>query len=197
MKPENCALYILAAGLSKRFGEGDKLMAKLGGEPLLSHAIKTATPVPFGAKHGIISATSIKRRSLFKKHGFDIIENPAPYSGQGSSIIHAAKHAIENNYEGICIMLGDMPFIPSSHLYALTKTLDDKESAISSCNQTIMPPMALRRSIYHSLENIDPAIGAKSLFKNRNTAYLPLSNLAGRDIDTLETLARLNAQIGE
>ena len=197
MKPENCALYILAAGLSKRFGERDKLMAKLGGEPLLSHVIKAATPIAFGAKHGIISVTSIKRRALFKKHGFDIIENSAPEAGQGSSIILAAKHAIDNNFDGICIMLGDMPFVPSSHLYALTKTLDNKESAISSCNQTIMPPLALRKSMFVTLENIDPAIGAKSLFKNRNTAYLPLSNQAGRDIDTPETLARLNAQIGE
>ncbi len=197
MNPENCALYILAAGLSERYGEDDKLMANLGMRPLLSHVLQTALPVPFRAKHGIIPVTSIKRRALFKRHGFDIIENLAPESGQGSSIILAAKQAIDNNYDGICIMLGDMPFVPSSHLYALIKTLDDKESAISSCNQTIMPPMALRRSIFSSLENIDPKIGAKSLFKNNNTAYLPLSNQAARDIDTPETLERLNAQIGE
>lgn len=196
MKPENCALYILAAGLSKRYGEEDKLMADLGGQPLLSHVIETAEPVPFEAKIGIVPSTSIKRRALFKAHSFDLIENPAPESGQGSSITLAANHALENDYDGMCILLGDMPFISSGHLKTLVDALYDKECTISACNQTIMPPMALRRSMFLSLRNIDPRGGAKSLFKNANTAYLPLSSQAAQDIDTPETLAWLNAQLG-
>ena len=196
MKPENCAVFILAAGLSTRFGQPDKLMETLGGKPILSHAIETAKAVDFQSSYGIVPHTSQRRRALFEKNKFEVIENATPETGQGSSIILAAHKAIEDNYEGVCIILGDMPFIPSDHLRRLVDALYGKEAAISHCNQTIMPPIALRKSMLISLADINPSLGAKSLFKQENTAYIPLSNQAAQDIDKPETLAWLNAQLG-
>ena len=196
MKPENCAVFILAAGLSTRFGQPDKLMETLGGEPILSHAIETAKAVEFQSSYGIVPHTSQRRRALFQKDGFEIIENVTPETGQGGSIILAAHKAIEEDYEGVCVLLGDMPFIPSDHLRRLVDALYDKEAAVSRCNQTIMPPIALRKSMLISLADINPSLGAKSLFKQENTAYIPLSNQAAQDIDKPETLAWLNAQLG-
>ena len=196
MKPENCAVFILAAGLSTRFGLPDKLIETLGGEPILSHAIETAKAVEFQSSYGIVPHTSQRRRALFEKNKFEVIENATPETGQGSSIILAAHQAIEDNYEGVCIILGDMPFIASDHLRRLVDALYDKEAAISHCNQTIMPPMAVRKSMFVSLANINPSLGAKSLFKQENIAHIPLSNQAAQDIDKPETLAWLNAQLG-
>ena len=196
MKPENCAVFILAAGISMRFGQPDKLMETLGGKPILSHAIETAKAVDFQSSYGIVPHTSQRRRALFEKNKFEVIENATPETGQGSSIILAAHKAIEDNYEGVCIILGDMPFIPSDHLRRLVDALYGKEAAISHCNQTIMPPLALRKSMLISLADINPSLGAKSLFKQENTAHIPLSNQAAQDIDKPETLAWLNAQLG-
>ena len=196
MKPENCAVFILAAGLSTRFGLPDKLMETLGGEPILSHAIETAKAVEFQSSYGIVPHTSQRRRALFEKNKFEVIENATPETGQGSSIILAAHQAIEDNYEGVCIILGDMPFVPSDHLGYLIDALYDKEASISYCNQTIMPPIAIRQSLFIALSNINPSLGAKSLFKQENTAHIPLSNQAAQDIDKPETLAWLNAQLG-
>ena len=195
MKAENCALFILAAGLSTRFGIEDKLMENLGGKPVLSHVIQTAATVPFAKCYGIIPITSKRRRELLQSQDFEVLENPSPKTGQGSSLILAAEQAISEDFEGICILLGDMPFVPSVHLKSLMDALSDKESAISLCNQIIMPPMALRRSQLDLLSKINPKQGAKSLFKNENSAYLPLSNDAAQDIDTPENLARLNARL--
>ena len=149
MKPENCAVFILAAGLSTRFGLPDKLMETLRGEPILSHAIETAKAVDFQSSYGVIPHTSQRRRALFEKDGFEIIENVTPETGLGSSIILAAHKAIEEDYEGVCVLLGDMPFIPSDHLRHLVDALYDKEAAVSYCNKTIMPPIALRLSLIH------------------------------------------------
>ena len=97
MKPENCAIFILAAGLSTRFGKLDKLMETLGGKPILSHAIETAKAVDFQSSYGVIPHTSQRRRALFQKDGFEIIENVTPETGQRSSIILAAHKAIEED----------------------------------------------------------------------------------------------------
>ena len=196
MKPENCAVFILAAGLSTRFGQPDKLMETLRGKPILSHAIETTKTVEFQSNYGIVPHTSQRRRALFEKNKFEVIENATPETGQGSSIILAAHKAIDDNYDAVCILLGDMPCIPSDHLRHLVDALYDKEAAVSYCNKTIMPPIALRKSMLISLADINPSLGAKSLFKQENTAYIPLSNQAAQDIDKPETLAWLNAQLG-
>ena len=196
MKPENCALFILAAGQSTRFGTQDKLMADLGGKPVLAHVIDTGEPIQFQAKYGIIPSSSVKRRALFGQREFSLIENDVPESGQGSSLILAAQTAIAQDYDAICILLADMPFVPTAHLETLIDTLYDKKTAISACNHTTMPPMAVRKSVFEALSKINPKGGAKALFKDGVTVYLPLSNRAAQDIDTPEDLAWLNTQIG-
>ena len=170
-------------------------MANLGGKPVLSHVIETAALAPFAKRYGIIPKTSKRRREILQSKDIEVLENPIAERGQGSSLILAAEHAMSENYEGICILLGDMPFVPSSHLEPLIDALYDKETAISFCNDVIMPPMALRRSKLTLLSKINPNQGAKSLFKNESSAYLPLSNDAAQDIDTPENLARINARL--
>ena len=78
MKPENCAVFILAAGLSTRFGQPDKLMETLRGKPILSHAIETTKTVEFQSNYGIVPHTSQRRRALFEKNKFEVIENATP-----------------------------------------------------------------------------------------------------------------------
>lgn len=197
MKPENCAVFVLAAGLSERFGSPDKLMTSLGGRPLLSHVMDTLAPLSLKAKFGVVPKTSKRRRALFLEAGFQVIENPSPQQGLGSSIILAAETALDEGFEAICLLLGDMPFITPSHITRLIEALYDEESSISVCDETIMPPMALRRSLLPSLAAINPQTGAKSLMVGEKTAYLPLSNQAAQDIDEPETLAWLNAQLGK
>jgi len=197
VKPENCAVFVLAAGLSTRFGKPDKLMTSLGGRPILSHVIDTVMPLDLEGRFGVVPQTSERRRALFLEAGFQIIENPSPETGLGSSIILAAQKALEERFEAICILLGDMPFIAPSHITGLIEAIYDEESAASLCDDTIMPPMALRRSFLPDLAAISPQAGAKALLRGENTAYLPLSNQAAQDIDDLETLAWLNAKMGQ
>jgi molybdenum cofactor cytidylyltransferase len=106
MKGEECALIILASGLSERFGEADKLMADFRGKPLVQHAIDAAKPLSFAARFAVIPKASTQRRKLFNYEGYSLIENNSPEAGQGGSLKLAAKAAMEKGYDAICIMLG-------------------------------------------------------------------------------------------
>lgn len=192
MRPEDCALIILASGLSERFGKADKLMADFRGRPLAGHAIEVAKPLPFAERFAVIPATSTQRRKLFNYEGYSIIENTRPEEGQGGSLKLAAKAAMEKGHDAICIMLGDMPFVKTEDLLNLLRNLSDKDRAISCCNKTLIPPAIFTKQAISELSNIDPKHGAKALFRADNFYKHPLSEGAARDIDTLETLAELS-----
>lgn len=192
MKPENCALIILASGISERFGKADKLMADFRGKPLVGHVIDAAKPLPFAERFAVIPKTSTQRRKLFNYQGYSLIENDSPEAGQGGSLKLAAKAAMEKGHEAICVMLGDMPFVQSDNLSNLLQNLSDKDRAISCCNKTLIPPAIFIKQAIVELVNIESGHGAKSLFRSDNFYKHPLSEWAARDIDTLETLAELS-----
>lgn len=192
MRPEDCALIILASGLSKRFGQADKLMAEFKGKPLVQHVIDTARPIPFAERFAVIPQSSVARRKLFNDEGYSLIENASPELGQGGSLKLAAKAAKAKGHKAICVMLGDMPFVQKEDVINLLDNLEDKDRAISHCNKTLMPPCVFTNDALMELSNINPELGAKALFNSENAYKHPLSEQAARDIDTLETLAELS-----
>ncbi|WP_051279600.1 nucleotidyltransferase family protein [Hellea balneolensis] len=192
MTPENCALIILASGLSKRFGDEDKLMANFRGKPLVQHAIDAAEPVAFAKRFAVIPKRSVKRRELFSSQGFSLIENENPEAGQGGSLKLAATTIQAKGYSAMCVMLGDMPFIRSEDISALLKSPMRKDRVISHCNNTLMPPAIFQKHALTELMSIESKSGAKALFKSGNVSKHPLSETASRDIDTPETLAELS-----
>ena len=192
MRLQDCALVILASGLSERFGKADKLMADFRGKPLVQHAIDAADMLPFAERFAVIHNASQKRRALFKTYGFDLIDNDNPKAGMGGSLKLAAEAALEKDHKAICVMLGDMPFVETQDIFNLIHNLTDKDKVISYCNKTLMPPAIFANDALRDLLNIDSESGAKALFSSGGFYKHPLSDRAARDIDTPETLAELS-----
>ena len=192
MKPEDCALVILASGLSERFGKADKLMVDFRGKPLVGHVVDAAKPLPFAQRFAVIPKTSTERRELFNYEGYSLIENDSPKAGQGGSLKLAAKTAVEKGHDAICVMLGDMPFVETDDLFNLFQNLSDKDRAISYCNKTLIPPAIFTKQAIIELSTIKSSQGAKGLFRSGNFYKHVLSERAARDIDRLETLVELS-----
>ncbi len=191
MRAEDCALVILASGLSERFGKSDKMMAEFRGKPLVQHAIDAARDVPFAERFAVIPKASIERRKLFNYEGYTLVENSSPELGQGGSLKLAAKAAQASGYKSICVILGDMPFIQTDDVISLLCNLTDKDRAISCCNKTLIPPAIFTNGALEEMSKIGGAAGAKALFRADNFYKHVLSDRAARDIDTPETLAEL------
>jgi len=192
MRAEDCALIILAGGLSERFGATDKLMVDFKGKPLVQYAIDAAKNIPFAERFAVIPTFSKARRKLFNYEGYSLIENEIPQAGQGGSLKLAAQMARIKGHKAICVMLGDMPFVETADISNLLHNLTNKDRAISCCNKTLIPPAIFRNGALKELSKIDPATGAKALFNSGNFYKHPLSETAARDIDTLETLVELS-----
>ena len=192
MRAQDCALIILASGLSERFGKADKMMADFKGKPLVQHAIDAAVNIPFAERFAVIPKSSEQRRKLFNYEGYSVIENGSPEVGQGESLRLAAVTAQARGHKAICVMLGDMPFIDTNDVSNLLRNLSDKDRAISYCNKIIFPPAIFANNALSELANIDPNGDATALFNSSNVYKHPLSERAALDIDTPETLAELS-----
>lgn len=106
------AAIVLAAGASTRFG-GVKLAARLHGRPLLAHALAAIPPmrriVVLGHHAGIVAP--------LLPDGAEIVHNPDPAAGMGSSIACGARHL--GAEDAVFVVLGDMPHLAPADYHAL------------------------------------------------------------------------------
>lgn len=112
MKPGLCAIgaVLLAAGESRRFGSGDKLLAEVGGEPLLKRAAKAALE---GGASPIVAVTGADpRASEAALLGLPVrfVPNAEWEKGIGGSIAVGVR-ALDPDLDGAFIVPGDMPFL--------------------------------------------------------------------------------------
>ena len=108
---------LLAAGMSTRMGEQNKLLLPLGGKAIITHSLEallgtnpTQVVVVLGHQASLVRETL----SLFEGK-VDFITNPNYDSGMTSSI-QTGVAALRGASPGVMICLGDMPFLTTSNL---------------------------------------------------------------------------------
>lgn len=116
---------ILAAGLGRRWGIGDKLLHDLGGRPIAAHVAQVVGALAFGARVAVVSRPEV--RAIYGD--FLIVGNDAPEAGLGHSL-RLAVGAVRTRYVLVC--LADMPFVTADHLKrlcAVRRRLDSRPVA--------------------------------------------------------------------
>lgn len=109
---ERCAVLLLAAGLSRRFGEDDKLLASWRGKPLLAWTLARLAELPCNTKVAVVGPADTARVALLESTGFHCVVNLTPEAGMGSSIACGAaflKHTPPGDTPGLFLCLADMP----------------------------------------------------------------------------------------
>ena len=95
---------ILAGGLARRMGGGDKLLLKLGGLTLLDHIVERLTPQ--------VSSIAINANGDPRRFPYPVIADSLPgVSGPLAGVQAALVHAQGNP----CVLTvsGDTPFLPA------------------------------------------------------------------------------------
>lgn len=178
---ERVAAVLLAAGGSARFGPEDKLHAELDGRPLVTHAAATIANFGFGARVAVCARATAPLLA-----GFDIVINDAPEQGQSHSIRLGVARALQCDVDAVLIMLGDMPFIPASHLRALLAS--DGAIIASSRDGQAMPPALFSRDAARELLALEGDCGARALL--RGAVLVPGDAAMLADIDRPSDLRR-------
>lgn len=182
---------LLAAGASSRFERGDKLLASLDGQPVLMHASRKAVRSN-GPRLAVIGPDQGKRRDILEKNGWAIWVNDKAETGQASSLkAGLTRLAEEASLDQVMILLGDMPNVPTAHLFALEKALTPQTQAVmTEVDGVLMPPALFRREAFETLQTVSGDRGARSVFERlENTATVSLAAEHAIDIDQVSDLA--------
>jgi molybdopterin-guanine dinucleotide biosynthesis protein A len=147
---------VLAGGLARRMGGGDKPLRLLRGRPLLDHLLQRLAPqVP----RVILNANGDPAR--FAAYGLPVVadglpDHPGPLAGILAALDHAASH--HPDLPWVVSVTGDAPFIPAdlvARLHATREAAGVPLSCARSAGQTHPPiglwPVALREALRTAL----------------------------------------------
>ena len=183
------AVTVLAAGLSRRFGETNKLLAMVNGKPLLTHALHSLNRGAFSARLAIIPENAAAIAALCGNAGFECIKNSAPERGMAHSIALAAKKA--TGADGLMIALGDMPFIKAETIGVIVSAFEaapEKAIVAPVLNGRRGHPVVFSSCFLPELSTLDGDAGASAIIMRHNNKFI------GIDTDDLGVLQDIDTR---
>ena len=206
---QRVAGVVLAAGLSSRFGEGDKLLATLEGEPLVVHAVRTLTGADLDAVAAVVDPASGVSGAL-EAAGFAdnevgdtdagadvaLVENPDAAAGQATSVRHGVAWARdEADADAAVFALGDMPRVrPETVDRLVTAWRDGRGSALAAAHDGQRGnPVLFDSRHFDALAAVSGDTGGRSVFENAaDSAVVETDDPGVRgDVDTRADLEAL------
>jgi molybdenum cofactor cytidylyltransferase len=194
------AAVVLAAGRSTRMGAVNKLIAEIGGKPLVriaaEHALASrASPV-------IVVTGHERERVEAALNGLPVrvVHNPDYAEGLGTSL-KAGIAAVPESADGAIICLGDMPQVNAALIDKLITALNPERGAL-----VVVPSIAGRRGnpvvwsrrFFNDLMAISGDIGARHLIGSYAEAVVEVpveGDAVLIDVDTPESFSAVKAEI--
>jgi molybdenum cofactor cytidylyltransferase len=196
----NIAAIVLAAGRSTRMGGPNKLLAEIGGRPLVRIAVEQA--LASRAKPVIVVTGHERERveAALKGLPVQLVHNPDFAVGLGGSV-RTGIAAVPAAADGAIVCLGDMPqvdaplidrliagFAPEQGALAVVPTIDGQRGN----------PVLWARRFFPDLMAIEGDVGARNLINRYGEAVVEVP-VTGKgalvDVDTPEALRGVKAEI--
>lgn len=134
---------ILAGGLARRMGGGDKPLRAIAGRPLLAHVIERLQP-----QCGALALNANGDSARFESFGLPVIADDVQgFPGPLAGVLAAMDWAAEQQPRAACILTapGDCPFLPRDLVVRLHQARLDEhaEIAVAASGGHLHPVIAL------------------------------------------------------
>jgi molybdenum cofactor cytidylyltransferase len=194
------AAVVLAAGRSTRMGGPNKLLADVGGRPLVRIAVEQALA---SKARPVFVVTGHQREAVeaaLKSLAVTFVHNPDFAEGLSTSV-RAGIAALPETVDGAVICLGDMPQVDAALIDRLIAAFDPDRGAL-----VVVPtiegrrgnPVVWSRRFFPDLQALEGDAGARGLIASYQEAVVEVpvgGQAAATDIDTPEALASLRAAL--
>jgi molybdenum cofactor cytidylyltransferase len=191
---------VLAAGRSTRMGGSNKLIAEIGGKPLVRIAVEQA--LASRAKPVIVVTGHQRERIEAVLAGLPVrlVHNPDFAQGLGTSV-RAGIAAVPAGADGAVVCLGDMPQVDAALINRLIAAFAPEQGALA-----VVPtiegkrgnPVLWSRRFFPDLMGLEGDVGARNLIARYGEAVteVPVTGKAAlTDVDTPEAFEGIKAEI--
>jgi molybdenum cofactor cytidylyltransferase len=191
------AALLLAAGSSRRMGEANKMIATIGGRPL----VRIAAEAALGA--GVTSLTVVTgyapQQVQSALAGLDIshVHNP-DFAGGLSTSLRAGLAALPDDVDGAIVLLADMPAVNSATVDRLIDAFRPGAIVVPSFAGQRGNPVLWSRRFFPELMAVTGDTGGRRLIEAHRDMVTEVELGAGvaLDVDTPEALAALGGKPG-
>jgi len=194
------AAIVLAAGRSTRMGGPNKLLAEIGGKPLVRIAVEQALA---SRARPVVVVTGHQREQVeaaLRGLAVKLAHNPDFAKGLSTSL-KAGIAALPAQSDGAIVCLGDMPQVDAALIDRLVAAFDPEKGAL-----VVVPtiagkrgnPVVWSRRFFADLARLDGDVGARHLIGSYPEAVVEVP-VTGRgalvDVDTPDALSAVKAEI--
>jgi molybdenum cofactor cytidylyltransferase len=199
-KGRRVAAVILAAGRSTRMGGPNKLLADIGGRPLVRIAVEEALA---SRARPVIVVTGHQRdkvEAALAGLNIERVHNPDFADGLSTSL-KAGFAAVPGEVDGAVVLLGDMPQVRASLIDRLIGAFDPERGAfvvVPTIDGKRGNPVVWSRRFFPELMTLDGDVGARHLIGRYSEAVTEVAladQAALIDVDTPEALSKVKAEL--
>jgi molybdenum cofactor cytidylyltransferase len=194
------AAVVLAAGRSSRMGGPNKLLAEIGGRPLVRIVVEAA----LGSRARpvlVVTGHQCERiEAALAGLAVKFVHNKDYADGLGSSL-KAGIAALPPEVDGVVICLGDMPQVDAVMIERLIDAIDPDKGAlvaVPTVDGKRGNPVVWSRRFFPDLMSVEGDVGARYLIGRYGEAVteVPVSDIGVlADIDTPQALEALKAEL--
>jgi CTP:molybdopterin cytidylyltransferase MocA len=197
LRPSEVSAIVLAAGGGSRFG-GGKLLAKLGGRPIIETVLHNLREAPVDEIIVVVGADAQRLRGVCEAYGVRIVANEEWERGQSTSVLAGLRAC---GGEAAVVLLGDQPFIGAEAVERLVSAFSEgAKVAVATYGGKRRNPVLFSREVWPLLEaELAGDEGARSVLRRHPelVVEVPCEEVGDpADVDTREDLRRLQEMRG-
>ena len=194
---------LLAAGASTRMGEDNKLLADMGGKPMVRRIAEAMRESRLDRVSVILGHEADAVAGALSGMGLDLVINPDHAKGQGTSLRHGVDN-LNGDAGAMMVVLGDMPFIGADTIDALighhlAAATPDSAITLPEVDGQRGNPVVWGKAFFDELRGITGDTGGRPLFRAHPAAVNPLP-LGDADLlldaDSPEALEEIRQRMG-
>jgi CTP:molybdopterin cytidylyltransferase MocA len=196
-RPSGVSAIVLAAGGGSRFG-GGKLLARLGGQPIIEAVLDNLREAPVDEVIVVVGADAERLREVCEQYGVRTVANEKWERGQSTSVL-AGLRACDG--EAAVVLLGDQPFVGPEAVERLVAAFAEGANvAVATYGGKQRNPVLFSREVWPLLEaELTGDEGARSVLRRHPelVVEVPCEGVGDpTDVDTREDLRRLEEMRG-
>jgi len=117
------AAVILAAGRSQRFGEENKMLHLINGEPMIKRTVDAVLAAGLGDVVVVTGQDADAVERTLQGLPIRCVRNATPWAGMGTSLATGAN-AVSAGVQAMFVVLGDMPHLKTNTILNLLAAMD-------------------------------------------------------------------------